>query len=404
MAASTVPATIDQITPQWLSHVLRGEGLLENANVVGLEREVLGEGQGFIGDVIRLKLELDSDEPSAPKSLIVKLPTTTSRKNRGFAQVSRIYEKEICFYRELAHRIGARAPRHYYSALDETPGAEQAEATSRFIDTHLPMWLVRLLVAFFSWLSGFNFQHYVLLMEDVAPAEVGNQVNGCSAEDAALAVRTLAAIHAEFWNSEELTERWWIYGADAVVNSTMNYYDRCLDAFIEKQGSRLTLTARKQLQWLSEHGKAALAASGGPPFTLLHSDYRLDNLFFDRERGDVIVGDWQTPLHGLPGLDVAYFFSGTLATDSTESDEQALLDEYHSELHQRGITDYTREDLQHDYGLGLLLTLQRLVLMEMGLVDVDGDRGEELTTGWIERTIHLLDRIDVDTLLKERGG
>lgn len=145
--------------------------------MVRTELERLGEGQGFLGDVARVGLELDRDEAGAPRSLIAKLPTSTNRRNRGFAQMNGAYEREIRFYQELAGRAGVRTPRLYYGAFDPTPWAEHGEAVARFF-ARLPFWLLHPILRFLSWLSGFSPNRYVLLLEDLAPARVGDQVAG----------------------------------------------------------------------------------------------------------------------------------------------------------------------------------------------------------------------------------
>lgn len=404
MARDEFPGTLEEITPEWLSTVLAERGLLHGARVVGIETEVLGEGQGFIGDVIRLVLELDRDEPDALRSVIVKLPTTTSAKNRAFAQMGGIYEREIRFYQELSQRVGARTPRHYYSALDETPGAESGEAVTRWIDQHVAPWLVRILIGFVIWLTRFNSRRYLLLLEDVAPAEVGDQVAGCTLEDARLALRTLAGIHATFWNAKELESRWWISGVDVAVRSTQNYYVRALPAFLEKQAGSLSEETTQHLEWLREHGETLMRQIAGPPFSLIHGDYRLDNLFFDRERGEIIVADWQSPLHGLPAMDVAYFVSGALATSVSDADVEALLDVYHAELVARGVGDYARGALERDYKLCMLLMLQRMVLIESELIDIGGVRGEALLVSWLERTIRRLSHVEPDGLMSRAAA
>ena len=41
---------------------------------------------------------------------------------------------------------------------------------------------------------------FVLLLDDLAPARPGVQVDGCSVDQAADAVRNLAGLHAPVWN------------------------------------------------------------------------------------------------------------------------------------------------------------------------------------------------------------
>ena len=47
-------------------------------------------------------------------------------------------------------------------------------------------------------------------------------------------------------------------------------------------------------------------------FSLMHGDYRLDNMLFDPDRTRVTVVDWQTLGVGLPARDLAYFLATSL--------------------------------------------------------------------------------------------
>ena len=47
-------------------------------------------------------------------------------------------------------------------------------------------------------------------------------------------------------------------------------------------------------------------------YSLMHGDYRLDNLLFDPGSSRVIVVDWQTMGVGLPARDLSYFTATSL--------------------------------------------------------------------------------------------
>ena len=62
---SYIPETPEALTPEWLSTAL-------GVGVTGVGQRVLGEGQGFMGDVLRLTLQ--SDDTAAPVSVVAKIP------------------------------------------------------------------------------------------------------------------------------------------------------------------------------------------------------------------------------------------------------------------------------------------------------------------------------------------
>ncbi|NDH84916.1 MAG: hypothetical protein EBY65_08660, partial [Acidimicrobiia bacterium] len=56
MATST-PSRLDDITSDWLTEVLRAERAISaDARVEAFERTDLGDGEGFVGDIARLRL------------------------------------------------------------------------------------------------------------------------------------------------------------------------------------------------------------------------------------------------------------------------------------------------------------------------------------------------------------
>ncbi len=66
------------------------------------------------------------------------------------------------------------------------------------------------------------------------------------------------------------------------------------------------------------------------PWTVVHGDFRLDNLMFGGER--VAVLDWQTVRLGPAMSDVAYFIGSALQPDDRRSNEESLVREYHAAL------------------------------------------------------------------------
>ena len=66
------------------------------------------------------------------------------------------------------------------------------------------------------------------------------------------------------------------------------------------------------------------------PWTVVHGDFRLDNLMFGGER--VTVLDWQTVRLGPSMSDVAYFIGSALQPEDRRANEEALVREYHAAL------------------------------------------------------------------------
>ena len=70
--------------------------------------------------------------------------------------------------------------------------------------------------------------------------------------------------------------------------------------------------------------------------TVVHGDYRLDNLMFSPD-GAVVALDWQTATVGSPTRDLAYFLETSLDVELRRRHEQALLAVYADALVAGGV-------------------------------------------------------------------
>ena len=105
---SSVPATPDELTPEWL-----GERI--GTSIDSIEVQPIGVGEGFMGQLARVVVS--SDDPSAPESLILKLPTADPG-GRAIGEMMRVWEREHRFYSEVAPSISVRVPRAYVNEAD----------------------------------------------------------------------------------------------------------------------------------------------------------------------------------------------------------------------------------------------------------------------------------------------
>jgi hypothetical protein len=118
------------------------------------------------------------------------------------------------------------------------------------------------------------------------------------------------------------------------------------------------------------------------PSSVVHGDYRLDNLLFAPDGSGATEGpgapavlaiDWQTAAVGPPLRDVAYFLGTSLATHVRRSAEESLVAEYHSAVVDRGVTDYDADRCWTDYRLG---HLQGPMICILGCIYASGEQSE----------------------------
>ena len=89
-------------------------------------------------------------------------------------------------------------------------------------------------------------------------------------------------------------------------------------------------------------------------FSLLHGDYRADNLLFDPDRTRVTVVDWQTLAVGLPARDLSSLSGDQPLPDDRVAHEQELVGVYQRALAGHGVQDYDAETAWQDYRFGML--------------------------------------------------
>jgi len=222
MAQPFIPEHPEQLTPDWLTRVLLERGILKSATVVSVEREALGDGAGFLGVISRLTLTLDCEEPGAPKTLIAKLPTPV-KENRVMAELMGAYRREILFYEEFAEQVPMRLPICYYAAFDAGHDRDKEMEQAERLDA-VPTWLGGAVMWFARFVTSRRHYRYVLLIEDLAPGRVGDQVAGASTQDCAAVLAAIAAAHAKFWNSPMLEKRKWLAPQNAMPKTRHGMY------------------------------------------------------------------------------------------------------------------------------------------------------------------------------------
>jgi hypothetical protein len=396
---SAIPEHLEEITPEWLTEALRTRGWLANGTVQKVEREVLGEGEGFMGVIGRLRLDFDGEPGGAPASLIAKLPTPIE-SNRVMGEILGAYWREIHFYREMATGFPVRVPELYYADLTPDAMRERQDELIGKID-RLPNWLLLVLMWSSSWLVKRNAHRYVLLIEDLAPARVGDQLAGVEPADCARVLDAAAIVHADFWEKPVLDQHFWLADQNAGPRSRQRMYWNNRKTFRKLHANRLHGDRLARVDWLERNGtELNRALHRDAPRTLLHCDFRLDNVFFgdeDAAQSEVILADWQMAGVGAAAYDVAYLMSGILRTDTTAADELEILRGYHAALVRRGVGDYPFESLLRDYRRSLFAVFQ--VVASTDQIDLGESRGAEMMDQWIDRTLNLLERVPVDEVL-----
>lgn len=388
-----IPERTEDLTAEWLTGVLREGGHLPAGGaVMAVEREVLGEGEGFMGDIVRLRLSYEGGE--GPASVVAKMPRL---ENRAFGELVGVYERESCFYEELTGHVPVEVPRVYYSDFDRNAVSDR-QKRAMSLANRIPQRLMPRATKVALWSAGRRKRRYLLLLEDLGDAQSGDQLAGTDVERCAEVLRWSARFHAALWESPELENRYWLVplAGDSRVRQSLflemrgEFRERHPDLFSDEEAERL-------IDWVSEHGVETIERmQGEAPETLVHGDLRLDNLVF--RDGEPVFFDWQAIRRGPAAYDVAWFLSGA-SEDLTPADEQELLRTYHAALEEHGVRGYPFEAFARHYQLGLLTTVQTLGLLTILDIGVGENRGAEMARAWVRRLRARLQTIDLDRVL-----
>jgi hypothetical protein len=385
IASLTIPAGPGELSPEWLTAALRERGVLTRSRVVSFDQQSLGEGEGFVGTLSRLRIRYDVLEPAAPDTLIAKFPIG-NRMNRRVGEMLGAYEREIRFYEELAPEIDLVTPRCFYSAFDPNPMEGREQEALDFLE-RFPPWLVRLALPLLLWFAGRSPRRYVLLLEDMSPRRFGDQVNGCDLARAEFVLRSLARFHASKWGDVGLVDRAWISRVDVLTRFGAEFFRRSRPLFKQNFGGRLPPRMLDIVDWLEGRVPALMRSLARCPSTLIHTDFRLDNLCFD-DAGDMTVLDWQGPAFGPGEIDLAYFITGNVPQPIAIEHEARLCEAYHEELVANGVSGHSLEASRHAYDLAKLWVAMRMIPTDQ--MDFEEGRGRTLIDTWLDRLAALL--------------
>ena len=269
------PRSPDEMTSEWLTAALRSRGALKDVSVNDVRVEPIGVGAGFLGQLARLHLTYDGDEAGAPATAIAKLPTLDPG-GREVCRLFEFYEREIRFYDRIAEDVTLRVPRVYYTALDPTA------------------------------------DDFLLLLEDLCDVRMVDEVAGCTAQEAEQIIRGIAEQHARWWESGKLDDvSTWMPCINAPVQQTAEpAYNQAWEPFLQMFGEAQSDGVRAIGEAMKTKVVAILDTLAPAPRTIIHGDWRLDNIFFGSDC--VAAIDWQIATIGRGAFDVGYFLSSCI--------------------------------------------------------------------------------------------
>ncbi|MCG5433057.1 ecdysteroid 22-kinase family protein [Mycobacterium sp. MYCO198283] len=357
-AASTIPGDPSDVTAEWLGGVLSTAD--RRVEIAGVDVTPVGTGQ--TGATYRASVRYAAGSGGLPASFVVKLP---SQDPEVRARVALGYRSEYTFYTQIADTVSLPMPHCYHCEIADD-GAQ-----------------------------------FALVLADLAPAEQGDQLAGCTPAEARLAVTALAGLHGPRWcDPAWLTFPGLVMGHpdEDTARGLGDIARMATDITLERLGGAVSAADRETLDAATSLITPWLLLEPGR-YSVLHGDYRLDNLLFDPDRTRVTVVDWQTLAVGLPARDLAYFTATSLQPADRARAERDLVAAYHDALRDHGVTDYGAETCWRDYRLGML---QAPLITTLGFAfSAATERGDDMVLTMLRRSCTAIRELGTVELVRE---
>lgn len=293
-SASTVtgrlPLSLDEVTPEWLTHAL-------SESFPGVEVASVGRDREFFGTAAsaRLHLTYAPGSTTGPASVHVKGGFDDKWRKRVWVAL----QQEVHFFQRYAPEIDLNIPRAHFAATDDSPQG-------------------------------------IIVFEDLAARGVafGQNMLPVTPDHAAGVLEELAPLHAAWWESPRLGE------LDGWEVAQRQYLKHCFrpshwevlvdwtngDLLQEAVGTQENAVAvlEKLWEWCDQQ-----------PRTFLHGDPHGGNFFYEPD-GRAGILDWQLCFAGNYSHDMAWVIVTTLDVEQRRAHERDLVQTYQEALRAAG--------------------------------------------------------------------
>ena len=291
-----IPLHQGDLTPDWFTETI-GAG----ARCLDVATTPIGVGVGLVGQLFACELSWDGG--TAPTNLVAKL-AAEGVESRFVAMVLNMYGREVGFYNELATHTSVPHPKCFYADHN--------------VETH----------------------DTVLLLENVsAYGKQFDQVNGATLAQATPAIRTIARLHADWWDNPKLDDYPWLrkLSDDPYPGAVQMAIAAGWPVVQEYMADLINPAVQRLGDSFVDNIPAIFAQCCDGPLTLAHADWRLDNLFFAADPTQPVMAvDWQLVDRSCGPRDVAYLVTQSLELSDPAQYVEAL-DIYLDELAALGV-------------------------------------------------------------------
>ena len=353
----------EQISVEWMRQAFSAGGVGDPSVIGALEVERLSDATNAIGTLFRCRLTGGKGRPADPASVIVKLPATDATPFR-FAKWLSLYRREYVFYRHVAPEARLRAPTLFYGDFDERS------------------------------------HRFVLVIEDLGEMEMIPQFAAADPPRALAAVREIAQFQGRFWE-----------GADAPAlahcGEFLNARERRIMQMVymltaapalDRFGDLFPASMRRLAVNFGSRIEAHFAAVAKGPKTIVHGDYRSENMMFEKNAEDLAIIDWQGCGLGCGMFDVSYFLGTSVSIDNRRRIEREAVETYHDAVCRAGAADYTLDDCWRSYRQNMLGALMHCVI-GCGALEMDNAELLNQSKELLRRILAAIEDLDAGEFL-----
>ncbi len=346
--SAAFPLRPEEFDPRWVEGVFGAP----SGSLQSLTHKPVGTGQ--VCDSFRFTC--DWQDTGYPDSFVAKCPSADPI-SRGAAAIFHLYDMEVGWYRDVAGDSGVGCPRCYHAAIgeDET--------------------------------------QFVLMLEDMAPAQQGDQLAGATLTQVQSAIREAAVLHSYRPKTGMLEDHSWLLHGQGNGDYMRQSLPAIYPEFCKRFADRLSTDILDMgAELIAKFGTYLDAEPANPCIT--HSDMRLDNILFDDGGKRAILVDWQTATLGNGASDIAYLIGTSFADPVQRAEtEKALVKDYLSQLAARGVEqdhDAFWKDYRRLAFSGFIMAINASIHVEQT------ERGDEMFAVMAERPAQMA--LDLDSL------
>jgi hypothetical protein len=351
----TTPA---QVTPAWLTNMLRERGLLKRGKVINVKNRLTKTL--LLSVVSRLEVSYSTNvaAASAPSGLFLKI----SRPDLPRELSSELNSKEVEFYRTIANEMDdAFLIRCYDAAYSSQNG-----------NSHLLL----------DDLSETHFQP-----ESPQPP---------SKLYCELAMECLAQLHARWWQHPQLGKQIGKLFDESELNDFVSEVEKNVVSFMNFLGDSLSVERRRIYErLLSSKYKIWGRLTDATGLTVTHGDAHWWNLLYpvDASKHRVRLFDWQLWHVDVGPRDLAFMVALGEYSHRSAAMERHLIRYYYDSLIAHGVRNYTWENCWTDYRWSAIRNLN------IPVIRWSQGRSAELWSGNLERAMLAYEELNCSELL-----